>query len=678
MGVRSTGSQHPTTTEADGHLLEYFRQNFSGGGGGSIPAPSAPLQGLTASGGFVNDYTESGTVYRAHIFTANGQFQVTSIGDFGSNVEYLVVGGGGGGGNDGGGGGGAGGVKSNHPGMPSPRRGSAFPVSTSPGTYPVYVGQGGRGGYHYEGGAYPGRDGEPSRFGPTVVVLGGGGGGGNSTPGNAGGSGGGGGQGGQQPGGAAPDSNQGFAGGDANTPGNAGGAGGGGAGGVGGSSPPERPGGVGLQFLMAGPPTYTDVGAPGPGGGKQWFAGGGGGGGWPGSSTDPNEGGGPGGPYAGGGDGGTGNPAEGSHATANTGGGGGAGSGGGDRNGGDGGSGIVIVRYQIGFEKSAKATGGNVTFTSTHTIHTFSKSGTFTIPGSYPTINAQVLVVAGGGAGGTRHGGGGGAGGVLLLPQANSTIPNGATYSVVIGAGGHSGQGGNDANAGSNSSFGPPSSAAGPTHLIAVGGGKGGTYPGNGTGGNGGSGGGAQGEPGSPGGTGSQPNPSAFGNTTPYGNNGGTGGNWNPGDHRLGGGGGGAGGNGSNGGPAGPDTGDGGDGIQIQIAPNGPNFYYAGGGGGGSWAPGTPPNAGDGGLGGGGGGATSGPSTYVGTGGKIFPTYDYAGQNGTFGSENTGGSGADNTGGGGGGNGQGNYSSFPTQATGGNGGSGIVIIAYET
>ena len=43
MGVRSTGSQHPTTTEADGHLLEYFRQNFGGGGGGSIPAPSAPL-----------------------------------------------------------------------------------------------------------------------------------------------------------------------------------------------------------------------------------------------------------------------------------------------------------------------------------------------------------------------------------------------------------------------------------------------------------------------------------------------------------------------------------------------------------------------------------------------------------------------------------------------------------
>ena len=36
MGVRSTGSQHPTTTQADGHLLEYFRQNFGAGGGAAI------------------------------------------------------------------------------------------------------------------------------------------------------------------------------------------------------------------------------------------------------------------------------------------------------------------------------------------------------------------------------------------------------------------------------------------------------------------------------------------------------------------------------------------------------------------------------------------------------------------------------------------------------------------
>ena len=295
--------------------------------------------GLTASGGFVNDYTEGGIVYRAHIFTTNSQFQVTALGDYDNTVQYLVVGGGGGGGNDGGGGGGAGGVKSNHPSMPSPRRGGAFPVSVS--NYPVYVGQGGRGGYHYSPGD-PGQDGEPSRFGPTVIVLGGGGGGGNSASGRAGGSSGGGGQGSSHPAGATPDPNQGFAGG--NNTGNGGGAGGGGAGGVGGAAPPERPGGVGLQFLMAGPPTFDSFGAPGPNGGKQWFAGGGGGGGWPGSSTDPNEGGGPGGPYAGAGDGGTGNPAVGANATANTGGGGGGS--GNACTGGAGGKGVVIIRYK--------------------------------------------------------------------------------------------------------------------------------------------------------------------------------------------------------------------------------------------------------------------------------------------------------------------------------------------
>ena len=32
MGVKSTGS-HPTTTKADGHLLEYLRSDMSVGGG---------------------------------------------------------------------------------------------------------------------------------------------------------------------------------------------------------------------------------------------------------------------------------------------------------------------------------------------------------------------------------------------------------------------------------------------------------------------------------------------------------------------------------------------------------------------------------------------------------------------------------------------------------------------
>jgi hypothetical protein len=61
---------------------------------------------------------------------------------FGDTVEYLVVGGGGGGGNQGAaGGGGAGGLRTNLSGHPL--SGSAFPVSTSPGSYTVTVGGGG-------------------------------------------------------------------------------------------------------------------------------------------------------------------------------------------------------------------------------------------------------------------------------------------------------------------------------------------------------------------------------------------------------------------------------------------------------------------------------------------------------------------------------------------------------
>ena len=55
MGVRSTGS-HPTT-KVDGHLLEYFRQNFGAGGGGTHFVP-VPDTGLTATGGVISDYSD--------------------------------------------------------------------------------------------------------------------------------------------------------------------------------------------------------------------------------------------------------------------------------------------------------------------------------------------------------------------------------------------------------------------------------------------------------------------------------------------------------------------------------------------------------------------------------------------------------------------------------------------
>ena len=56
--------------------------------------------GLTATGGVISDYTDGSAVYRAHIFTSSGTFDVTAPGAFGDTVDYLVIGGGGGGGGD--------------------------------------------------------------------------------------------------------------------------------------------------------------------------------------------------------------------------------------------------------------------------------------------------------------------------------------------------------------------------------------------------------------------------------------------------------------------------------------------------------------------------------------------------------------------------------------------------
>ena len=126
------------------------------------PKPPPPTGGITATGGVVNDYTSGSNAYRAHTFTTSGAFEVTSIGAFGNNIEFLVVAGGGGGGGSrdnyaGQGGGGAGGLITNVPGVatpgPSPNpnvpltRSSVFDVSAG-GTYPVTVGAGGIGGFY--------------------------------------------------------------------------------------------------------------------------------------------------------------------------------------------------------------------------------------------------------------------------------------------------------------------------------------------------------------------------------------------------------------------------------------------------------------------------------------------------------------------------------------------------
>ena len=404
------------------------------GFGAITAAPSGGGTGLTATGGVISDYTDGPAVYRAHVFTSTGTFTVSAPGIFGDTVEYLVVAGGGCGGATNGvaSGAGSGGLRTNVPGVvnaaSSPLTISTpFPVSTTGGNgtggYTVTVGAGGAGGTpNSPSGA--GSKGTSSYFGPPstpngITVTGGGQGRNNtSSPyaGYSGGSGSGGvGNVDSQPlagsgneGGnidSKPEGNPGSSGGPS---GNYGSGGGGGAGSSGGNYSPGStggagaPGGAGVQVAIAGPASATTgVGALNPGPGQyQWFAGGGGGSGWGGGAgTGGVGGGGAAAPPSGGVAGNSGSPG--------TGGGGGGGSGSGHTspplNGGNGGSGIVVVRYQIAsLTATAKATGGAISYAGGKTIHTFVSSGTFGNTSGSP-LSAEYLIVAGGGGGGCAN-----------------------------------------------------------------------------------------------------------------------------------------------------------------------------------------------------------------------------------------------------------------------------------
>ena len=106
MGARSSQPKSPNLNRTDGHLLEYFRNTFVEGGGGTNT--SAPF-GHSATGGVISDYTDPGpgTIYRSHVFTNSGTFSVSELGSIQSDVEVILIAGGGGGGVDAGGGGGA-------------------------------------------------------------------------------------------------------------------------------------------------------------------------------------------------------------------------------------------------------------------------------------------------------------------------------------------------------------------------------------------------------------------------------------------------------------------------------------------------------------------------------------------------------------------------------------------
>lgn len=257
-----------------------------------------------------------------------------------ATADYLNVGGGGGGGGSdagsgAGGGGGAGQVATGS---------SSFSV----GAYAVTVGEGGTGGNNATG-----NNGSSSIIAGISTAYGGAGGGKNGVNGSnavSGGSGGGAGDGGTGGTGSTGGNN----GGDGNTTTTNSGGGGGGAGAVGqaGDAADGGGGGIGVASTISGTSTY--------------YGGGGGGG------RDTGSGG-----LGGQGGGGNGNliaDGDGEAGDANTGGGGGGA--GGTFDGGTGGSGIVVIAYNLG---SMVATGGTISLVNGKVVHTFLESGTFTV-----------------------------------------------------------------------------------------------------------------------------------------------------------------------------------------------------------------------------------------------------------------------------------------------------------
>ena len=70
---------------AQGNPLASFLDVWSNTGLDAVTA--APSEGLTATGGIIGDYTDGPVVYRSHIFTSSGTFDVTAPGTFGDAVE---------------------------------------------------------------------------------------------------------------------------------------------------------------------------------------------------------------------------------------------------------------------------------------------------------------------------------------------------------------------------------------------------------------------------------------------------------------------------------------------------------------------------------------------------------------------------------------------------------------
>lgn len=279
---------------------------------------------------------------------------------------------------------------------------------------------------------------------------------------------------------------------------------------------------------------------------------------------------------------------------------------------------------------TALPSGGTITTSGNYRIHTFTSSGQFT--NTIAGLSVEYLVIAGGGGGGAHRGGGAGAGGYRTnvsgqtsgggaSAESSMTLSDVRDYTATVGAGGSASGTAqtDDGGQGSNSVF---------NGITSLGGGLGRSDD----------------EAGASGGSGSGSGGGAWGGTGGSGTAGqGYAGGSNSGANNYGNSGSGGGGAGGAGLSSSGQWGAGGAGVSSNIT--GSSVTRASGGGGGS------------------GNASSEPAT-AGGGGKGANTNDSATANyGTV-----------NTGGGGGGGAQ----TAGANAAGGQGGSGIVIVRYDT
>ena len=259
---------------------------------------------ISATGGTTLEYDSGGKRYKSHTFLSNGTFEVTQLGNIsggGSEVDYLIIAGGGGSnGGTGGGGGGAGGFRTTN-GTSGGNSAAESKPSVTVQSYSIVIGA---------GGASVTNGANSSALG--ITSLGGGGAGPSSnTNGQGGGSGGGGTTTTSTTAGGPGTTGQGSNGGGSTSIDKGGGGGGASqVGGLGGSGGNGGNGGAGLNNLLRTGSNEIRGGGGGGLGGPNGGTGGAGGGGSVNFSGTPNTGG-----------------------------------GGGSR--GTGGSGIVIIRYEI-------------------------------------------------------------------------------------------------------------------------------------------------------------------------------------------------------------------------------------------------------------------------------------------------------------------------------------------